>query len=498
MNTCRCIRLRKYFLLCICVLNFSLAYSQYSGGGYNGFSSITLTCPAFNVYTGGPEVGSGVVAITCPVTVNIFSGGSFQGFDFDKIVCSVTIFSGGSGDGFSFSGISCGGLFKGGTNDGFAFTSNACSASANVYAGGSSDGFSSGSIACAASVSIFNGGSNDGFALFSFTCPSPANIFSGGPFNGFAGVNANCPAPVNVFTGGPYDGFAANNIACASPINVFSGGGFDGFGLSTIGCAATVFSGGASDGFSFSSISCSGMFTGGGYDGFAMNSMLCTNVTNVFAGGDNSGFGINTMACSVPGNIFVGDWSDGFSYATNGCGIGLPVELTSFNVTCSKMTVTIAWKIESQINNDYFTVERAVDGMNFQSVGMVTGAGTSSVPTNYTYVDVTPLEGLSYYRLKQTDYNGHYHYFNTITTACEDLLSSFYVYPNPNNGHFTIESAEQPAEVLITNLFGEKILRTKINNSKTEIVLNNQVQGIYFVRLNFEKRSITKKIVINQ
>ncbi|MDR2963258.1 MAG: leucine-rich repeat domain-containing protein [Bacteroidales bacterium] len=93
----------------------------------------------------------------------------------------------------------------------------------------------------------------------------------------------------------------------------------------------------------------------------------------------------------------------------------LPVELTTFTAVRSGVSVTIQWSTHSETNNDYFSVERSADGVNFQSIGEVAGAGTTTVAHRYSLIDYAPLTGISYYRLRQSDYNGTLSYSRVLS-----------------------------------------------------------------------------------
>jgi len=115
----------------------------------------------------------------------------------------------------------------------------------------------------------------------------------------------------------------------------------------------------------------------------------------------------------------------------------LPIELTSFNVKNKNQTNTLEWITTSESNNDYFTIERSENGITFEEIGRIGGAGNSSDRLSYQFDDHRYSEGINYYRLKQTDYNGNYEY--------SDL--------------FTIDnSLNSPAKLLTTiNLMGQEV-----------------------------------------
>src|SRR5207253_2457539 len=83
-------------------------------------------------------------------------------------------------------------------------------------------------------------------------------------------------------------------------------------------------------------------------------------------------------------------------------------------------------------NSDYFTIERSADGINFESLTYVKGAGNSKITSNYKITDNAPLSGLSYYRLKQTDFNGISKYSN-LTEVRIKADKNFIIYSNRFN-----------------------------------------------------------------
>ncbi len=90
--------------------------------------------------------------------------------------------------------------------------------------------------------------------------------------------------------------------------------------------------------------------------------------------------------------------------------VPLPIELTNFNAELIQNEVVLKWTTASETNNDYFLVERSNDLSNWDAIIEVNGAGNSTEEINYMDYDKRPMSGLSYYRLKQVDYNGEYSY----------------------------------------------------------------------------------------
>ena len=114
----------------------------------------------------------------------------------------------------------------------------------------------------------------------------------------------------------------------------------------------------------------------------------------------------------------------------------LPVELISFTANAQEQTVQLVWETASEIDNDYFEVRRSVDGINFKKIGEVAGNGNTVEVIRYEFTDQMPVSGISYYQLKQVDFNGEYEYSDKISV--EWINSGFVagfvdvnLYPNP-------------------------------------------------------------------
>ncbi|MBL7932704.1 MAG: T9SS type A sorting domain-containing protein [Bacteroidia bacterium] len=225
---------------------------------------------------------------------------------------------------------------------------------------------------------------------------------------------------------------------------------------------------------------------GGGGQGVVIFSSAqpTTNVTtqtsNGAAGQDNSG----------------GTVSAGAGSGTNGSGIiasssgPLPIELIEFKATESYDRVLTQWSTATEQNNAMFVVERSTDGIGYSYVASVPGAGNSQNINNYSAYDNNPVGGISYYRLKQIDFDGSYEYSPVVAVdRGEELEVS--LTPNPiNEGDqikFTLsEAAQHPVTVEITNL-AAAVTSTGTVGSDDQInfTVNNfyPTQGVYIVRV---------------
>jgi hypothetical protein len=92
----------------------------------------------------------------------------------------------------------------------------------------------------------------------------------------------------------------------------------------------------------------------------------------------------------------------------------LPLDLLGFSVECKTDFVELNWQTASELNNDYFVVEKSVDATSFTSIGSVSGSGNSNSVNTYSFQDFENNNGLVYYRFKQVDFNGDYSYSNIV------------------------------------------------------------------------------------
>lgn len=149
----------------------------------------------------------------------------------------------------------------------------------------------------------------------------------------------------------------------------------------------------------------------------------------------------------------VSSFSQFFIHESNGN--PLPVELLSFDASSgNNKSVDLTWETASEEDNDYFSLEKSTDGREWKTFAEVNGAGNSIETLSYSYTDEEPYEGISYYRLKQTDYDGQYEYSNIETVNRLGVKQGIKVYPNPTNGILRLlENSE--GRYSITNLLGQ-------------------------------------------
>ncbi len=189
--------------------------------------------------------------------------------------------------------------------------------------------------------------------------------------------------------------------------------------------------------------------------------------------------------------------NDIFAAKINSSGV-LPCKIISFNPICDKDKIELVWVTASELNNDYFTIEKANESLVFNEIVKIKGSGNSNQIINYSFIDPSPNIGKSYYRLKQTDYNGDSEYFNIAHAECfgNNILE---IYPNPSSGWVTINTKIDSDFFLINDL-GQKCLQVKLyKGNNNAINLEKLKSGIYFlveVKNNRNHKGISKQKII--
>jgi hypothetical protein len=177
----------------------------------------------------------------------------------------------------------------------------------------------------------------------------------------------------------------------------------------------------------------------------------------------------------------------------------LPIELTAFNATPdANNSVMLNWITASEKDNDYFTIERSANGTDWNVLQNQKGAGNSNATLHYNTLDEAPLQGLSYYRLKQTDFNGGMSYSDIV--AVETKATTFKIYPNPIQGEFTIESADiEDATISIYDPLGQLVQAEPVSEVQRRTYYTTGFrEGVYFIRIDKPGSSETRKVTILQ
>jgi hypothetical protein len=175
----------------------------------------------------------------------------------------------------------------------------------------------------------------------------------------------------------------------------------------------------------------------------------------------------------------------------------LPVELVSFKAARVKGAVELQWQTAMEKNNDFFSVEMSTDGTTFNEVTKVKGAGNSNQPKNYRYLHQHAPTQATYYRLKQTDFDGTFTYSAVVAVPGTLPSGNLAAYPNPSNGAYTIQGVANVTEALVLDVTGRTVLKIKKSNKETGLNLNlaDQKAGIYILHLTSPTETQTLRLI---
>jgi hypothetical protein len=168
----------------------------------------------------------------------------------------------------------------------------------------------------------------------------------------------------------------------------------------------------------------------------------------------------------------------------------LPIELLAFNGKKKGANIELEWVTASELNNDYFIIEKSLDGIEFEQVGtIVDGAGTSNNQRYYQLTDSEPYPGMNYYRLKQVDFDGSFAYSEIKAVNFNNALEGVYTYPNPSKGGFTLTLEtmfDTKGSMVLIDAHGQQIenFQLKLERGTNQIRIDRDLpSGIYFLNI---------------
>lgn len=192
--------------------------------------------------------------------------------------------------------------------------------------------------------------------------------------------------------------------------------------------------------------------------------------------------------CSNPGTVM--NDTDSFTGCDN---IILPVELVDFRGTATPDGNLLQWETASERNNDFFEIQRSLNGSDWEAIASVQGNGDSDQFISYQYLDRNPLPGRNFYRLRQVDFDGAFEFSYIISVITGDIpqLQVQAFYPNPTAQYLTLSyltDNEEPLVCQIYDLTGRMIVSHRTANSFgfNEITFDFHMlsDGAYLLRLH--------------
>lgn len=162
----------------------------------------------------------------------------------------------------------------------------------------------------------------------------------------------------------------------------------------------------------------------------------------------------------------------------------LPVQLTNFTATTSANKIKLSWQTASEINSDFFAVERSADGNQWEELVKINGAGDSDSARSYQWYDENPLQGFSYYRLKMNDKDSRSSFSEVRVVQAGFAKRQISIYPVPNAGRFITLSGitdYTQQRLTISNSNGVNIFSTSLASATVELPVLKP--GIYIISI---------------
>lgn len=177
---------------------------------------------------------------------------------------------------------------------------------------------------------------------------------------------------------------------------------------------------------------------------------------------------------------------------------GLPIELLSFQGSCTMNSKVFYWTTASESNNDYFVLEQSENGADFYPTAQIDGAGNSTDLLNYQ-VELDKIKA-NYFRLKQVDFDGAFSYSDIIYVNCESQEDQTIFFPNPFENELSVDlkGVNEAVIVCVLDVDGRLIKQIKReylkSNSALNLDLSDLAKGIYYIELfSIESNELLKK-----
>ncbi|MEM6264866.1 MAG: T9SS type A sorting domain-containing protein, partial [Bacteroidota bacterium] len=257
---------------------------------------------------------------------------------------------------------------------------------------------------------------------------------------------------------------------------------------------------------------------------YHLNAVYCIDANNAVAVGDNGVvlvttdggltwvlYSIGTTArltdVSVNGCIAYISAANGgvFQCPLSNCNSStFPVEWLAFKGEWTDEGAELSWLTATEQNNDFFQIERSVDGQLYQPIGQVDGQGNTQTVTAYHYLDAEVLSGnlqqanRLFYRLRQVDVDGQFSYSTVVElTRTPSLDLEVIVFPNPASTQLTLQlPMATKAEVVLFNLQGHQVAKYNLNQQyELTLSVSHLAEGKYFLRVLTEDGKVAQKVV---
>lgn len=180
----------------------------------------------------------------------------------------------------------------------------------------------------------------------------------------------------------------------------------------------------------------------------------------------------------------------------------VPITLLEFTGHKVGDEALLDWSTASEKNNSHFEVEYSENGLHFEKIAEIKGAGNSSALQKYTYTHHDPAHGINYYRLKQVDFTGDCVYSNAITIQFDPTNPTIKIFPNPASDLIIVQVdnglVKNNIDVSLTDSKGAIVLQKQLLQGSTICFLETTTlyEGIYTLHLAENGQKTAQQVII--
>lgn len=219
------------------------------------------------------------------------------------------------------------------------------------------------------------------------------------------------------------------------------------------------------------------------------------NITNVNAG--EVYVLLVTNYANVVQSIFVSESSSNTA-STDCSAVPLPVELIDFTAQLMGEKVLLSWSTASERSCDYYEIQRSTNGQVWETVGFKEGNGNTNMISKYTYSDAAPFKGISYYRLKQYDFDGAFEFLPIRSVQFMNDEEAISLYPNPAKNSVKVSAVKFKIDKIVVHSSTGKAVRTiqDIDEEIISIDVNQIPAGVYFIEVRTQDGSTHRRRLV--
>ena len=170
----------------------------------------------------------------------------------------------------------------------------------------------------------------------------------------------------------------------------------------------------------------------------------------------------------------------------------LPLTWLSFTATKQNQTALLKWATTQELNTHNFTVQHSTNGINWAGIGLLPATGSSNSASNYNYIHTSPVSGINYYRILQTEMDNRYSYSAIRTLKFTKNDEPFTIIGNPVTNDVLTVQVNIATSLALYTADGKLLWQEQVNAGTKTINVSRYAKGAYLLHAN----STAQKVVI--